>query len=171
MLLSFVVQSLSCDRLFATPWTAARQAPLSFIISLSLLKFTSLESMIPSNHFILCHPLLLLPSIFPSNRVFSNALALHIRWSSIGASASVLPMNIQDWFPLGLTGLISLKSKGLSRVFLSTTVKKHQFFSAQPFLRSYSHTCTWLLEKPYIALTIQTFVGKVMSYRSLQSIE
>ena len=78
-------------------------------------------------------PLLLLPSIFPSIRVFSKESAFHIRWPRIGAStsASVLPMNIQDWFHLGLTGLISLQSKGLSRVFSNTTVQKHQFFSAQ----------------------------------------
>ena len=83
---------------------------------------------------------------------------------SIGASASasVLPMNIQGWFPLGLTGLISLQSKGLSRVFSSTTVQKHQFSGSQPSLWSSSHTCTWLLEKT-IALTTQTFVSKVMS--------
>ena len=89
----------------------------------------------PSNHLILCCPFLLLPLIFPSISVFSNELALHI---SIGASASasVLLMNIRDWFPLGLTGWISLQSKGLSRVFSNTTVQKHQFFSAQPSLWS-----------------------------------
>ena len=83
---------------------------------------------------------------------------------SIGASvlASVLPMNIQGWFPLGLTGLIALQSEGLSRVFSNTTVQKHQFFSSQPSLWSNSYICTWLLKKN-IALTIWTFVGKVMS--------
>ena len=102
------------------------------------------------------HPL---PSPFPpvfnfsSIRVFSDELVLRIRWpsgQSIGASASasVLPVNIQDWFPLGLTGFISLLSKGLWRVFSSTTVRKHQFFSTQPSLWSNSHICTWLLEKP-----------------------
>ena len=92
-------------------------------------------------------PLLLLPSIFLSIRVFSNESVLHIRWPSIGvsASASVLPVNIQSWFPLGLTGLISLQSKRLSRVFSSTTVQKHQFFSAQFSLWSNCHICTWLL--------------------------
>ena len=82
---------------------------------------------------ILCHPLLLPPSIFPSIRVFSNELILCIRWPSIGVSASpsVLPVNIQDWFPLGLTGWISLQSKGLSRIFSNTIVQKHQFFGAQ----------------------------------------
>ena len=82
-------------------------------------------------------------------------------WASV--SASVLPMNIQGWFSLGLTGLISLLSKGLSRVFSSTVVQKHQFFGAQPSLWSNSHIHTWLQEKPYIALTIWIFVGKVMS--------
>ena len=116
----------------------------------------------PSNHLIFCRPLLLQPSIFPSIRVFSNESVLCIKWPSIGisASASVLPMNIQDWSPLGLTGLISLQSKGLSRVFSNTTVQTHQFFGAQPSLWSNSHIHTWLLE---IALTIRTFVGKVMS--------
>ena len=92
------VQSLSHVQLFATPWTAACQASLSFTISQSLLKLMSIELVIPSNHLILCHPLLLLPSIFPSIRVFSNESALHIWWPKYGvsASASVLPMNNQD---------------------------------------------------------------------------
>ena len=130
-----VVQSLSCVWLFATPWTATRQTSLSFTISDSLLKLMSIESVMPSNHLIHCCPLLLLPWIFPSNRVFSNEAVFHIRWpkSKFSASASVLPMNIQDWFPLGWTGWISLQSKGLSRVFSSTTVQKHQFFEAQLF--------------------------------------
>ena len=127
------VQSLSHVWLFVTPWTAAHQASLSITNSRSLLKFISIESVKPSNHLILCHPLLLLPSISPSIRVFSNESVLSIRWPNIGVSAStsVLPMNIQDWFPLGLTGWISLQSKGLSRVFSNTTVQKHQFFCAQ----------------------------------------
>ena len=121
---------------FATPWTAAHQASLSFTISQSLLRLISNESVMLSNHLILCHPLLLLPSIFVSIRVFSNELARHIKANSshgqsFGASTSVLPMNIQGSFPLRLTGLISLMSKGLSRVFSSTTVWKHQFFGAQ----------------------------------------
>ena len=81
--------------------------------------------MMPSNHLNLCHPLLLLPSIFPSIRVFSMESVLCIRFQSIGASASVLPMNSQDWFSLGLTGLISLESKGLSRVSSNTTQFKN----------------------------------------------
>ena len=109
-----------------------------------------------SNHLILCHPLLLLPSVFPSIRVFFNESALPIGGQSTGASASasVLPMNIQSWFPLGLTGWISLLFKGLSRVFSSTTVQKYQFFGVQPSLWSRSHICTWLLEKLYIWLDV-----------------
>ena len=91
-----------------TPWTAARQASLSFTNSRSLLKLMSIESVIPSNHLIFCCPLLLLPSVFPSIRGFSSESVLCIRWSNIRAStsASVLPTNIQYWFPLGFTGLI-----------------------------------------------------------------
>ena len=141
---------LSHVQLFSTIWTAARQATLSDTISRSLLKLISVELMLPSVHLILCHPLLLLPSIFPSIRVFSNESALHIRWLNIGVSVStsVLPMNTQDWSPLGWTGWISLQFKGLSRVFSNTTVQKHQVFGAQPSSQSNSHIHTWLLEKP-----------------------
>ena len=127
------VQSLSRVRPFVTPWTAARQASLSITNSQSSLKLMSTESVMPSNHLILCHPLLLPPSIFPSIRVFSNESVLVSGGQSIGVSAStsVLPMNTQDWFPLGWTGWTSLQSKGLSRVFSNTTVQKHQFFSNQ----------------------------------------
>ena len=113
------VQLLSCVRPFVTPWTAGLQASLSFTTYQSLLKLMSIESVMPSNHLTLCRPLLLLPSNFPSIRVFSNESALCISGQSIGVSTStsVLPVNIQDWFLLGLTGLISLKSKGLSTVF------------------------------------------------------
>ena len=111
----------------------AHQASLSFTISQSLLKLTSTELAMPSNRFILCRPLLLLPSTLPSIRVFSNELALgqSIRAS---VSASVLPVNTQGRFPLGWTGWISLQSKGLSRVFSSTSIQKHQFFSTKPSL-------------------------------------
>ena len=100
------VQSLSWVWLFATPWTVAHQASLSITNSWSLPKPMSIELVMPSNHLILCRPLLLLPSILPSIRVFSNETALCIRWPNIGvsASASVLPMNTQDWSPLGWTG-------------------------------------------------------------------
>ena len=127
------VQSRSHVRLFTTPWTTACQASLSIINSQSLPKLMSIELVMPSNHLILCYPLLLLPSILPSIRVFSNESALRIRCQSIGVSAStsVLSKNTQDWSPLGWTGWISLQSKGLSRVFSNTTVQKHQFFCVQ----------------------------------------
>ena len=124
---------------------------LFYTKSQSLPKFIFIESVIPSNHLILCHPLLLLPSIFLRIRVFSNESVLPIRWPKYwppSASAWVLPMNIQDWFPLGLIGWIFLQSKGLSRVFSKTTVQKHQFFGTQLSLWSNSHIHTWLLEKP-----------------------
>ena len=113
-----------------------------------------IELVMPSNHLILCHTLCLLASIFPSIRIFSSESAIHIKWPSIEASASALalPMSIQGWFPLGLTGVISLQSKGFSRVFFSTTIQKHQFFGCQPSLWSNSHICTWLLEKPKLWL-------------------
>ena len=125
--------SLSHVQLFAIPWTAAHQASLSITTSRSLLKLMSIELVTPSNHLILCYPLLLLPTVFPSIRVFSNESAFASADQSIevSASTSVLPMNIQDWFPLGLAGWISLLVKGHSRVFSNTTVQKHQFFSAQ----------------------------------------
>ena len=107
------VQFLSRVQLSATPWTAARQASLAITISGSLLKLMSIELLMPSNHLVLSCPLLLLPSIFPSIKVFSSDWLFASGGQSIGASASVLPMNIQDWFPLALTGLISWQSKGL----------------------------------------------------------
>ena len=149
------VQSLSRVQLFETPCTAARQASLSITSSQSLLRFLSIESVMSSNHHILCHLLLLPPSIFPSIRVFSNKSVLHIRWPkywsfsfsfSFSFQISVLPMNIQDWFPLEWTAWISLQSKGLSRAFSNTRVQKHQFFGAQLFSQSKSHIHTWPLE-------------------------
>ena len=117
------VQSLRHVWLFATPCTAARQASLSLTISWSLLTLMPIESVMPSNHLILCHPLLL-PSIFPSIRVFSNELALWIRWPKYWSfSFSISPSNeYSGWFPLGLTSLTSLLSKGLSKIFSSTQV-------------------------------------------------
>ena len=141
------VQSLSHVRLFATPWIAARQASPSITNSQSSLKPMSIESMIPSNHLIFCCPLLFLPSIFPAPGSFPMSWLFTSGGQSTGASASasaaVLPMNIQDWFPLGLTGLISW----LSRIVSSTTVWKHQLFGAQPSLWSTSYICAWLVEK------------------------
>ena len=109
----------------------------------SLLKLMSIESVMPSNHLILCHPLLLLPSIFPSIRVFSNESVLPIRWPKYWSfSFNISPSNEYSGFPLGWTGWISLQSKGLSRVSSNTTVQKHQFFGAQLSLESNSHTHT-----------------------------
>ena len=112
----------------ATPWTAARQASLSLTISRSLLKLISIESLMPSNHLILCHPLLLLPSIFPCIKVFSKESVLCIRWPKYWSfSFNISPTNeYQDGLLLGWTGLISLLSKRLSRIFPNTTVQKHQ---------------------------------------------
>ena len=134
---------------FVTPWIAAGQATLSITNPQRTLKFTSIESVMPSSHLILCRPLLLLPSIFPSIRVFYNESTLPMRWPKYWSfSLSISPMNIQDWSPLGWTGWISLQSKGLSRVFSNITVQKHQFFGAQLSSQSNSHIHTWPLEKP-----------------------
>ena len=120
-------QSLSRVWLFATPWTAACQASLSITNSWSLLKLMSIELVMPSNHLILCCPLLLLPSIFPSIRVFSSESVLHIRWPKYWSfNFSTSPSNEYLGHPLRCTGWISLQSKGLSRVFSNTTVQKHQ---------------------------------------------
>ena len=139
----------SCPTLCDCLWSAARLAFLSITNSQSLLKLMSCELVMPSNHLILCHLLLLLPSIFLRIRVFTKEWLYASRGQSIGASASasVLPMTINGWLPLRLSGLISLLSKGLSSVF-SSIVQRHQFFSTQPFLLSISHIHTWLLEKP-----------------------
>ena len=139
------VQSLSHVQLFATPWIAACQASLSINNSQSSLKLTSIKSVIPSSHLILCHPLYLLPLIPPSIRVFSSESTLRMRWPAL---ASFLPKNAQGWSPLGWTGWIFLQSKGLSRVFSNTTVQKHQFFGTQLSSQSNSHIHTWPLEKP-----------------------
>ena len=128
-----VVQSLSRVRLFVTSWTAAGQASVSFTISCSLLKLMSIESVMPSNHLILCIPFSC-PQSFPASGSFPDRQLFASGVQSIGtsASASVFKMNIQGWFPLGLTDLITLLSKGLSRVFSRPTTGKYQFFGAQP---------------------------------------
>ena len=143
------VQLLSHVQLFDTLWTTACQASLSITNSRSSSKPISIKSVMPSNHLILCRPLLLLPSIFPSIRVFSNESALCIRcpkyWSF---SFNISPSNEH-------LGLISFRKnwldllpvKGLSRVFFNTTVQRHQFFGIQLSLWSYSHIHTWPLEK------------------------
>ena len=125
-------QSLSRVQLFGTPWTTTRQASLSITNYWSLPKLMSIETVMPSNYLILCRPLLL-PSTFPSIRVFSNESALCIRWPKYWSYSFNIrpPVNTQDWSPLGWTGWISLQSTGLSREFSNTTVQKHQFFCAQ----------------------------------------
>ena len=144
-----VVQSLSHVWHFVTPWTTAGQASLSLTIS----EFAQVHVHWIGDTIQPSHPLLsfsAFASIFPSIRVFSNELLFASGGQSIGASAltSNLPMNIQGWFPLGQIDLISLLSKGLSSVFFSTAIWKHQFFGAQPSLWPSTHICTWLQEKP-----------------------
>ena len=133
-----------------TPWITARQASLSITNSRSSLKLMSIKSVLPSSHLILCCPLLLLPPIPPSIRVFSMSQLFTWGGQSTGVSASTkfLPKNTQDCSPLEWTSWISLQSKGLSRVFSNTTVQKHQFFSTQLSSQSNSHIHTWPLKKP-----------------------
>ena len=141
---SYVIQSLNRVCLFVIPGTEAHQASLSFTISWSLLKLMSIDSVMPSNRLILCCPILL-PSVFPRIRVFSKELTVHIRWPkywSFSFSIS-FSMNIQGLFPLGWTGLISLLSKGLSKVFSKTTIWKHQFLFI--FVTSFKTFETYLL--------------------------
>ena len=157
------VQSLSHVRLPENPWTAACQASLSITSSQTLPKPMSIESVMPSSHLLLCRPLLLLPWIFPSIRVFSNESALCIRWQRIGisASTSVLPMNTHDWSPLRWTGWISLQPKGLSRVF-----SKQQFKSINSSALSFLCSPTLISIHDHgktVVLNRWIFVGKVMS--------
>ena len=162
------VQSASCQpvQLFATPWTAAHQASLSITNSQSLLKLMSIESVMSSHHLILCHPLLLLPSMFPSIRVFSNEPVLYIKWPkywsfnfSISPSreySGLISFKV-DWFDLlAVQGTLKMP-----RVFSNTIVQRYQFFGAKLSLWSNSHS--YMTTGKTIALTRQTFVGKVMS--------
>ena len=155
LLVLAVVQSLNCIWLFETQWTAARQASLSFTVSQSFLKPVSIESVMPSNHLILCCPLLLLPSVFPSIGVFSNESALCIGWkknwsfsfriSSSNAYSGLVSFR-NSWFGLLAVPLIS---KGLSRVFFSPAPQFKSISSlALSLLYDPTHICTWLLEKP-----------------------
>ena len=140
--------------LFIAPWIAACQAFLSPTISQSLPKFMSVASVMPSNHLILCCPLLLLPSIFPRTRVFSSVLSVCIRWPKYwNFSFSISLSNIQGWFRLKFTGLIFLLSKGLSRVFSNTTVRKLQFSVILPSLWSFSPwSCSMSLHDLWLPL-------------------
>ena len=145
--LIFSVQLLSHVWLFATPWITACQASLSITNSQSSLKLMCIESVMPSSHLIVHSSS---PQSLPASGSFEMSQLFAWGGQSIGvsASASVLPKNTQGWSPLGWTGWISLQSKGLSRIFSSTTVQKHQFFSAQLSSQSNSHIHTWPLEKP-----------------------
>ena len=157
------VPSLSRVQLFETPWIAARQASLPITNSQSSLRLTSIKSVMRSSHLILCHPLLLLPPIPPSIRVFSNELTLCMRWPKYWSFSFSISSSKehQDWSPLEWTSWISLQSKGLSRVFSNTTVRKHQLsglwshnYPPQPKPAS-SH------KLPHVKLTF-TFMFQVM---------
>ena len=159
-----VVLLLSCVWLFANPWTTAHQASLSLTISRSLLKLTSIESVMPSNHLILCHPLILLPSIFPSIRFFSNELALHIRWLRYWSfSFSISPSN-------QYSGLISFRIERFDLLAVQAVIKSHlQHHSSKAPVLQHSAFFTVQLSHSYmttgktIALIIQTFVSNTMS--------
>ena len=155
---------LSHVRFFATPWTAARQASLSITNSQSLLKLMSIESVMPSNHLTLCCPLLLLPSIFPSIRVFSNELVLHIRWPKYWSSSFSISSSNE------YSGLISFRMDWLDLLAVQGTLKSLlQPHSSKASILQCSAFLMVQLSHPYmttgktIALTRWTFVGKVMS--------
>ena len=145
------VQSLSCVWLFVVPWIAARQASLSITNSWSLFKLMSIESVMPSSHLILCHPLLLLPSIFPSSRVFSNESVLCIRWPKYWSfSFNISPSNEYSGlisFRMDLLDLLVVQGT-LKSFFPNSTAQNNQLFSTQSSLWSSSHIHTWLLENP-----------------------
>ena len=143
---AFVVafQLLSHVRLIVTSWTVACQASVSITISMNFLRFMSIESVMSSSPFSSCPQFFAASGSIPVSQLFASSG----QSSGASVSASVLPMDIQGLFPLGLTGLISLQSRGPSRVFSSTTVWKRQFFGSQPSLWSNYHIHMWLLEKP-----------------------
>ena len=144
-----IVQSLSHVWLFVTLWTVACLASLSFTVSQSLLKLMSIELVMLSNHFILCHPLFLLPSILPSIRDFSNELAACIRWPKYwGFSFSISPSNeYSGWIPFRIDWFYLFAVQGPFRIFSNTIIWKHNFFSTQPSLWFSSHIRRCLLEK------------------------
>ena len=162
-----IYASVQCSRLVVSdssrPQGPQHARPPCSSPTPGLLKLMSIESLMPSNHLILCHPLLLLPSVFPIIRSLPMSWLFPSRGQRIGASASasVLPMNIQGYFPLERMGLISLLSKGLSRVFSNTTVQKSILRHSAHFMIQLSHP--YMTTGKTIALTRWTFVGKVMS--------
>ena len=143
------VQSLGRVRLFATPWIPALQASLSITNSWSLFKLMPIKSVMPSSHLILCRPLLLLPPIPPSIRVFSNESTLPMTWPKYWSLRfSISPSNEQPGLiSFGMDWLDLLAVQGTLKNFSNTTVQKHQFFCAQLFPQSNSHIHTWPLEK------------------------
>ena len=147
-----------------TPWTAARQASLSFTVSWNLLKLMSIESVMPSNHLFLCYPFSSYPHSFPTSGSLPMSWLFPSSSQSVGvsASASVLPMNIQGWFLLGLTGLISLQPKGLSRVFFSHTSKASILFCSAFFMVQLSHL--YITTGKIIALTISSLKRKKLLF-------
>ena len=164
VLITFSVQSLSRVRLFATPWTAAHQASLSITNSQSLLKLMSIKLVMPSNHLILCHPLLLLPSIFSSIRVFSSESVLHIRWPKCWSFSISISLSNE------YSGLISFRIDWLDLLAVQGTLESlGQHHSSKASILRCSAFFTVQLSYPYvttrktIALTRWTFVGKVMS--------
>ena len=158
-----VVQLPSHIRLFATPWIVAHQASLSLSVSQSLPKFVFIALVMPFSLLILWHPLLFHPQSFPASRTFPMNCLFSSDDQNIGtsASASILPVNMQGWPPLRLTGLISLLSKGLSGIFSSTTVRRHQFFDIAFFMVQLSQL--YVTTGKTIVLTTWTFVGRIMS--------
>ena len=157
------VQLFSCVQLFATPWTVARQASLSITNSWSLPKLMSIESVMPFNHLILCHPLLLLPLIFPSIRVFSNESALHIRWPKYWSFSFKISSSNEH------SGLISFRIYRFDLAVQGTLKSLHQHYSSKPSILQHSAFFIVQLSHPYmttgktIALSRRTFAGKVMS--------
>ena len=145
-----VVQSISCVQLFVTPWTAVLgSSVLHYLPEFAQTHVHWAGDDIQSS-FLLSPPFPPLINVSHHHGLFQWVSSSHqmAKVVEFQLQASILPMNIQNWFPLGLTGLISLLSRGLSRVFSSTTIQKHQFYGTQPSLRSNSHICTWLLAKP-----------------------
>ena len=146
------------------PWTAERQVSLSYTNSQNLLKLMSIKSVMPSNHLILCHPLLLLPSVFPRIKVFSNESVLHIRWSeccSFRFNISPSKVYIQDWISLGLTCLLSWQSKGLSSLLQHHSSKASFLWCSASFMVQLSPP--YMTTRKIIALTRWAFFDKVMS--------
>ena len=153
-----VVQSLSHVWLFVTLWTVAHQASLPLTISQSLSKFLFIESLMPSNHLIFCHPLLLLPSIFPSIRVFSNELALCIRWPNYWSSSFSISSSNEYWFSFRIDWFDLLAVQGMLKSLLQHHSSKSSILLCSTSLWSNSHIYTWLLERPLVQFSSVTLL-------------